>query len=241
MTRVPLLAVLLTVAGPPCARAAAAPLEARFIANEAFSITDGRVTLLTDFPYQSGYSGYMTYDLETVRPEGRVLTLITHRHQDHFDPLPFREKTWSILGPKEVTRGLPAARVVALHPRVSFEGITIEPFRTPHRDTEHYSYLVTWNGLRLYFVGDTEDTRALLAQPRLDALFVTPWLWQSARRRGHLPDARLVVIYHHTLDETVADCDDCWIPRQGERRSIAAGEAAAGAAATGGATAGASR
>ena len=37
-------------------------LSARFIGNAAFEITDGEFTLLTDFPYQSGAFGYMTYD-----------------------------------------------------------------------------------------------------------------------------------------------------------------------------------
>ncbi|MGH9749174.1 MAG: hypothetical protein ACRD5D_07975 [Candidatus Polarisedimenticolia bacterium] len=67
----------------------AAPLELRFIGNQAFEITDGQLTLLTDVPYQSGYSGYMTYDEGSVRPRGRVLSLITHRHPDHFEPGPF--------------------------------------------------------------------------------------------------------------------------------------------------------
>ena len=34
----------------------ARPLTATFIGNEAWHITDGEYTLLTDFPYQSGYS-----------------------------------------------------------------------------------------------------------------------------------------------------------------------------------------
>ncbi len=35
-------------------------LEARFIGSMDLAITDGAVTLFTDFPYQSGYSQYMT-------------------------------------------------------------------------------------------------------------------------------------------------------------------------------------
>ena len=35
-------------------------LNARFIANMAVEITDGTVTIVSDFPYQSGYGGYMT-------------------------------------------------------------------------------------------------------------------------------------------------------------------------------------
>jgi hypothetical protein len=204
----------------------AAPLELRFIGNQAFEITDGRVTLLTDFPYQSGYSGYMTYDEASVRPRGRVLSLITHRHMDHFEPGLFLKTTWEIYGPWEVTRSLPPGRVVAMGPEVSWGGITIRPVRTPHRDTEHYSYLVEWAGTRLYFVGDTEDPGELLRAKDLDFAFVTPWLWRTVRSRKVTLDARRIVIYHHTAKERVGDCPGCWIPRQGERLNAPPGPAA---------------
>jgi hypothetical protein len=46
-------------AGPSTQRPA---LDARFIGNMAVAVTDGTTTLMSDFPYQSGYSRYMTYD-----------------------------------------------------------------------------------------------------------------------------------------------------------------------------------
>jgi L-ascorbate metabolism protein UlaG (beta-lactamase superfamily) len=196
------------------------PLDLRFIGNEAFEISDGRITLLTDFPYRSGYSGYMTYDASAVRPEGRVVTLVTHRHLDHFDPSSFLETAWEIVGPEEVTRSLPPDRVVPFQRVVSVNGITIRPVRTPHRDTEHYSYLVEWGGRRLYFVGDTEDAGALLDMRGLDYAFVTPWLWDTVRRGGKRVDARRIVIYHHTAGQPIPDCAECWIPRQGDRLGV---------------------
>lgn len=195
----------------------ASPLELRFIANQAFEITDGKDTLLTDFPYQPGYSGYMTYDPASVRPRGRVLSLITHRHLDHFDPVRFLKESWEILGPEEVTRALPEGRVRRLGPEVSWGGVVIRPIRTPHRDTEHYSYLVEWGGTRLYFVGDTEDPEELLRARDLDYAFVTPWLWRTVRESKATVEARHIVIYHHTARDTIGDCGGCWIPRQGER------------------------
>ncbi|MCI0415294.1 hypothetical protein L0222_21180, partial [bacterium] len=42
-------------------------LEFRFIGNMAFAISDGKVTLYTDFPYESGAFGYMKYDLKDVK------------------------------------------------------------------------------------------------------------------------------------------------------------------------------
>jgi hypothetical protein len=50
---IPLILALAFRAGAPDA----AGLEIRFIGNMAFSITDGKTTLLTDFPYRSGAFG----------------------------------------------------------------------------------------------------------------------------------------------------------------------------------------
>jgi hypothetical protein len=216
---------------------AAAPLDIRFIGNEAFAISDGRVTLLTDFPYRSGYSGYMTYDPASVRPAGRVVTLITHRHPDHFEPEAFLGTSWEILGPREVTDRLPRRRVIPMRPAVELDGVVIRPIPTPHRDTEHYSYLVEWGGRRLYFVGDTEDPEALLAARGLDDAFVTPWLLDTVRRSGRTIDARRIVIYHHTAGQEIADCGGCVVPRQGERLAAAAASAARAAPAAAAASA----
>ena len=61
-------------------------LTATFIGNEAWHVTDGEYVLLTDFPYQGGYAGYMTWDWARVpKAEGpKVLLVITHQHRDHF-------------------------------------------------------------------------------------------------------------------------------------------------------------
>ena len=46
-------------------------LEARFIGNMAYAISDGTITLFSDFPYESGYSRYMTYDAREIRSLAR--------------------------------------------------------------------------------------------------------------------------------------------------------------------------
>jgi L-ascorbate metabolism protein UlaG (beta-lactamase superfamily) len=94
----------------------------------------------------------------------------------------------------------------------------IRPIVTPHAGVGHNSYLVEWAGRRLYFVGDTEDLSALLAQKNLDVAFVTPWLWRMTKSRNATIDARQVVIYHHRDGENVAGCTGtCRIPSQGDR------------------------
>ena len=197
-------------------------LEARFIGNMAFAITDGTVTLMTDFPYESGYSRYMTYsDAEIRSGTATTLALITHRHRDHWEPSRFAKTNWKVAGPDDVTRAVPADRVVAVSPRFSFGSLTIEALATPHANIGHYSYIVNWHGRRMYFSGDTEATDSLIAARGLDAAFVSPWLYRSVLRQGARIDAKRVVIYHHQSDERVAECAaGCIQPRQGEMLRI---------------------
>jgi Beta-lactamase superfamily domain len=199
----------------------AGALEARFIGNEAVALTDGRMTLVTDYPYQPGYSGYMTYDPAGFHPRGPVLLLVTHRHRDHFDPSQPHDPSWRFLGPREIARSLPASAVIPVDSSVTVGDLQIRPIPTPHANLEHYSYRVDWLDRSLYFVGDTEDPAALLAQRGLDVAFVTPWLWQTVRSRGARIDARTIVIYHHRSGESVAGCTgSCRVPRQGERWTL---------------------
>lgn len=199
-------------------------LEARFIGNMAYAISDGRTTLFTDFPYESGYSIYMEYDPREIRSSTQAsLSLITHRHGDHWDRPLFEKTTWSVIGPADALTGVDAARVVRSLPvapartTVSFDALTIDALPTPHAKIGHYSYLVSWHGRRLYFSGDTDDAEELLAKQNLDVAFVPPWLYQRAQKSGRRIDARRIVIYHQTADEGIAGCTGaCSVPRQSE-------------------------
>lgn len=193
-------------------------LEARFIGNMAFAITDGQVTLMTDFPYESGYSRYMTYPPTELRSgTATTLSLITHRHADHWEPALFAKTTWSVAGPVDVIASAPAYRVVPLTGQTEFGPIRIEPLETPHARVGHYSYIVTWHGKRLYFSGDTESPASVLAAPRLDAAFISPWIYRAVQAKGGRIDARRIVIYHHESGERVDGCTaPCLVPRQGE-------------------------
>lgn len=209
MLLIPLLLFLLTGdAAPPDGAAAAASdsLHVRFIGNEGVSLSDGATTLLTDLPYVSGAFGYMHYRPEQLRPEGPVVSVVTHRHDDHFSPALFRERDWQIVGPEEVTAALPAARVLSLRDTVAVGAFRIVPLRTPHSDTEHYSYLITWRGVRLYFVGDTEDPTRLLATPDLDVVFITSWLSCTVEARGATVDAARLILYHQRADGSDRVC-----------------------------------
>jgi len=192
-------------------------LDVRFIGNMAFAITDGKTTLYTDFPYQSGAFGYMTYEASAVAAARECVCLVTHGHLDHFDPSLFAKMGCALIAPPSLVKKIGTDRAVAFAPEMAYRVIEIEALRTPHGDIEHYSYLVTWHGLRLYFTGDTESTDELLAARNLDAAFVSPWLIEAVAKKGGRIDARRVVVYHHHADEKVAALQDRKVPTQGEK------------------------
>lgn len=203
-------------------------LEARFIGNMAYAISDGETTLFSDFPYESGYSVYMQYDAREIRSgTPKTLALVTHRHGDHWDAPLFNKTNWNVIGPADALTTVAPARVVRALPvaparaTIVHDGLSVEAIPTPHARIGHYSYIVTWHGRRLFFSGDTEDPDELLAAKNLDVAFVSPWLFQGASKRGRI-DARRIVIYHQTADErVVAGCSGtCSVPKQGETLTL---------------------
>ena len=194
----------------------AAEIRARFVGNMAFQLTDGRVTLRTDFPYESGYSGYMTWsDALVPAAAGDALCLVTHTHRDHFLASLAQRFCQRLVGPAEVGAALPG-RALPIAATVAFGPVVVVPLATPHARLEHYSYRVEWSGLRFYFTGDTEDSAELLRQRDLDAAFVSPWLLRAATRGGRRIDARRVVVYHHQTGESVPELQGRELPRQGD-------------------------
>jgi len=226
-----------------CGAALAGEITVTFIGNEAFHITDGETTLLSDFPYTSGAYGYMAFDVDEIPDVVDGLSLITHFHTDHFDPEAFKATDFSIVAPVSITEKLGVGeRVVTLRPptappsgdtkvgprvaRVAqYKDIRIEMFITPHRFApDHYSYLVTWHGKRFYFVGDTESPAALLPMKNLDVAFVTPWLIRTMARQGLAINAERIVLYHHKTSENVPPFQDYVRLDQGAPFTVGYGE-----------------
>ena len=174
------------------------PLAIRFIGNAAFELTDGRTTLLVDFPYASGSGGFMTYDSSAVRPRGLVLALFTHRHFDHFYRAALLARGWPAYGPADVLAQLPPDRVFSGADSIVFGAFRVARIPAWHADVQHVAFLITWRGRRIYHSGDTTDPADLQAMPELDVALVQENLlcWMAQQRGARVP-AREVIVQHH--------------------------------------------
>ena len=216
MNRILKLVTAAAVLAAAAGSADAGTLDFRFIGNEAFEITDGETTLFTDFPYRPGYAGYMYYGLREVKRRADSLCLITHRHLDHFDRNLMKRVECTVVGPEEVTGHLFGNEFLPLEEEVRFRTLTIRPIRTQHGDLEHYSYLVTWHGLKLFFTGDTTDYDAVLRVDGIDVLFVTPWVARRILKQGLQIPGKKKVIYHHRGKGIMPGCGECLWPERGD-------------------------
>jgi glyoxylase-like metal-dependent hydrolase (beta-lactamase superfamily II) len=193
-----------------------------FIGNMAFHITDGKTTLLSDFPYTSGAYGYMEYDMDAVPKLKKGVSLITHFHGDHWNARLFEEMKHKVIAPPGVTKNLKPKRVVPFNKdSISYRDILVEPIEMPHKlAPEHFSYLVTWHGMRLYFTGDTETPADILKQKNIDVMFISPWLIRTIERQNLSLDTKHLVVYHQKIGEKFPPFQDYKRMKQGSSFSI---------------------
>ncbi|MDK1021571.1 MAG: MBL fold metallo-hydrolase [Candidatus Hydrogenedentes bacterium] len=213
------LAVLILLTGA----AGAGELTVTFIGNSAFHITDGETTLLSDFPYRSGAYGYMEYDMDDVPPIENGLSLVTHSHADHWDKELFAKMDLSVIGPTSVTGGVDTEKVVPFDADepMTFRDIEVQAIEMPHSlPQQHYSYLVTWHRLRLYFTGDTETPADILQREDIDIMFISPWLIRTIERQDLTLDTKVLVVYHQKIGEEFPPFQDYKRMKQGESFTV---------------------
>jgi C-terminal processing protease CtpA/Prc/glyoxylase-like metal-dependent hydrolase (beta-lactamase superfamily II) len=196
-------------------------LSVALVGNAGVMLSDGNATLLVDLPYQSGAFGYDQYDPTRLQPAGTAVSVITHHHADHFDPALFRSgATWRIIGPPSVTDAVPADRVIH-GDSVTVGAFSVVAIASPHTP-DHRSYRVRWGDRVLHFTGDTEESTSVPSSPRLDILFVTPWLQCALTESGRAPTWTRTVIYHRNPDGSDRRCGEAEVLAQGTRFTLAA-------------------
>ena len=214
-----LLALALSAAAAAQSVSREGGLTATFIGNEAWHITDGRYTVMTDFPYESGYSRYMTWKssgVPKVADSSRLLIVTTHQHRDHFaaeliPPL----NPGGVIGPATVRAAAGRAGITPAS-LTRFGPVRVQSIPTPHAGLEHFSHVIEWGPVRIYLPGDTEEAASLIEARNLDVAFVTPWMLRAAERQGARIDARRVIVVHHEAGEHVRPYQGSIVPRQGD-------------------------
>ena len=98
--------------------------------------------------------------------------------------------------------------------------IYVHPVSVPIGEVPHYSYLVQWNGRRIFFSGATTDIKDLLAATDLDLVFVSPAIVAEVKKAGKEIGARTVVIYRspERIEDIDVPCYRCKViqPTTGE-------------------------
>ncbi|MGE0441557.1 MAG: hypothetical protein AB7L66_05170 [Gemmatimonadales bacterium] len=137
---------------------------------------------------------------------------------DHFDPALFGTRpTWRVIGPASVVGRLPADRVLP-GDSVQVGAFAVVVVPTPHTP-DHRSYRIRWRGRVLHFTGDTESP-VLPAAPRIDVLFVTPWLRCALEAGGRAPVWDRAVLYHLRPDGSDRICGVSESLPQGTRFTV---------------------
>lgn len=203
----------------------AGELTFTFIGNESVHITDGKNTIITDFPYQSGAFGYMEYDMKDVPSIDGAICLVTHVHTDHWSKRLFAElKGTKVIGPPSVTKQVEDQdRVIEIASGAAARlgELDVLAIATPHNlAPDHFSYLVVWHGIRIYFPGDTETPAEILHRRDIDVMFITPWLIRTLDRQNLRLDCDKLVVYHQKTDEEFPEYQGVVRMKQGEQFTV---------------------
>lgn len=194
-------------------------ITVRFIGNCGLAMSDGTTNIYFDFPYKSGAHHYMEYNLsELDSVKNNAIFIYTHKHSDHYTGLVkkiAKNRKGRIFTPQNTDE--------LLKLNGELKDFQIEAIQTKHRFSfNHYSYMVTWHGKRIFISGDTENVDTLAALKNIDWAFLPAWLLMDAiEKKIKLKEiTQMIVIYHigprDKISSDEADKQIKLLNRQGE-------------------------
>ncbi len=169
-------------------------IKIRFIANAGLHLTDGQSNIYVDFPYKSGFWMYSKYDKSEIENiKDNSVLLFTHKHPDHY-----KRKLVKRLIRKRGAKAYGPWNPKQLEARSgSIQNFSIQAFKTSHKlSFKHCSYLITWNGKKIYINGDTGDTGPLSQMKDLDWAFLPGWTLVNANNEKIKIDTKMLGVYH---------------------------------------------
>lgn len=169
-------------------------IKIRFIGNCGLHMTDGKTNIYSDFPYKSGAYNYMKFDdaqLDSI--EENSIFIFTHKHADHYSGKNMRKVL------KEKNGGKYGSWNSRKLERLSesIPNFTIKAYKTKHRFSfNHYSYLISWHGKRIFLSGDTESAGTIGNISNIDWAFIPYWILIDAKANDIKIDAKMRALYH---------------------------------------------
>jgi hypothetical protein len=161
--------------------------------------------------------------MEDVKPIKDGLCLITHPHLDHWDQELFEEMDHAIITPPDILENIKSDNKIPFDDIMTYKDMVVEAFETQHdgnpRNFKHYSYLVTWHGLRLYISGDTVVDHALTMKD-IDIMFIPVWFTNKIRSQDLAIDAKTRVVFHQKQGQEIPPSQDYVVLKQGETLTV---------------------
>ena len=154
------------------------------------------------------------------------IILITHIHQDHFDPAliaSLKKDDTDIIGPRNVIDKLKHGKALNNGESMTVKGVAIEAVPAYNLTKERMEfhprgrdngYVLTWNdkwnGKRIYISGDTEDTKEMRSLKRIDYAIVCvnlPYTMSVEQAASAVLEMKpkVVIPYHYRSADGLSD------------------------------------
>ncbi len=169
-------------------------IKIKFIGNCGLYMSDGTTNMYTDFPYKSGAHNYMKFDnaeLDSIK-ENSVF-IFTHKHADHYSAKNIKKVIKEKNGQKYGSWNIEELESLG----ESIPNFSIQAFKTSHKfSLNHYSYLITWHGKKIFLSGDTESAETISTIKNMDWAFIPYWILIDAKENNIEIDTKMYGIYH---------------------------------------------
>lgn len=169
-------------------------IKIKFIGNCGLYISDGTTNVYTDFPYKSGAHNYMEFDsaeLDSIKENS--IFIFTHKHADHYSAKEIKKVIKEKNGRKYGSWNIEELKSL----EESIPNFSIQAFKTSHKfSLNHYSYLITWHGKKIFLSGDTESAETISTIENMDWAFIPYWILIDAKENDIEIDTKMYGIYH---------------------------------------------
>ncbi len=176
-------------------------IKIKFLGNCGLYMTDGKLDIYTDFPYKSGAYNYMEYnssELDSIKDN--AIFIFTHKHADHYSKKVLKKaqkaKNGKSYGPWNTDELENYSDTSA--------GFSVQVFKNKHRFCfNHYSYLISWHGKKIFLSGDTESAETISKVSNMDWAFVPYWILSDAKKKNITIDTKKIGLYHLYPDQKI--------------------------------------